>query len=92
VLDGRDDEAVWNAAPIIDGFRQFAPAEDAATAFRTTTRVVYDDRNVYVFVRAYDPHPDSIVSLLSRRDVKTNSDQIKIIFDSYLDHRTGDSL
>jgi Domain of unknown function (DUF5916)/Carbohydrate family 9 binding domain-like len=89
VLDGRDDEAAWNAAPIIDGFRQFAPAEDAATAFRTTTRVVYDDRNVYVFVRAYDPHPDSIVSLLSRRDVKTNSDQIKIIFDSYLDHRTG---
>ena len=89
VLDGRDDELVWRTAPLIDGFRQFAPAEDAATAFRTTVRVAYDDRNVYVFVRAYDPRPDSIVSLLSRRDVKTNSDQIKIIFDSYHDRRTG---
>lgn len=89
VLDGRDDEAVWESAALIDAFRQFSPAEDAATGFRTTARVVYDDRNVYVFVRMYDPHPDSIVSLLSRRDVRTNSDQIKIIFDSYHDRRTG---
>ena len=92
VLDGRDDEAVWQAAPLIDGFRQFAPAEDAPTAFRTTTRVVYDAKNIYVFVRAYDPRPDSIVSLLSRRDVRTNSDQIKILFDAYHDGRSGVEL
>ena len=89
ILDGRDDDVVWQTAPVIEDFRQFAPAEDAPTAFRTTTRVVYDAKNIYVFVRAYDPHPDSIVSLLSRRDVKTNSDQIKILFDSYYDRRTG---
>lgn len=92
VLDGRDDEAAWRTAPLIDGFRQFAPAEDAPTAFRTTTRVIYDAKNIYVFVRAYDPHPDSIVSLLSRRDVRTNSDQIKILFDAYHDGRTGVEL
>lgn len=92
VLDGRDDDLVWQTAPLIDGFRQFAPAEDAPTAFRTTARVVYDAKTIYVFVRAYDPHPDSIVSFLSRRDAKTNSDQIKIIFDSYLDRRTGIEL
>ncbi len=92
VIDGRDDDAAWQSAPLIDAFRQFAPAEDAPTAFRTTTRVVYDAKNIYVFVRAYDPHPDSIVSLLSRRDVRTNSDQIKILFDSYHDRRTGVEL
>ncbi|MCC7052114.1 MAG: carbohydrate binding family 9 domain-containing protein [Gemmatimonadaceae bacterium] len=92
VLDGRDDDAAWRDAPLIDGFRQFAPAEDAPTAFRTTTRVIYDEKNIYVFVRAYDPHPDSIVSLLSRRDVRTNSDQIKILIDSYHDRRTGVEL
>ena len=46
VLDGRDDDAIWLTAPLIEGFRQFAPAEDAPTAFRTTTRVVYDSRNI----------------------------------------------
>ena len=37
----------------------------------------------------FDPHPDSIVSLLSRRDVKTQSEQIKIMIDSYHDRSTG---
>ena len=89
VVDGRDDDAVWRTAAPMHEFRQFAPAEDGDPSFRTEIRASYDDRNLYVVVRAFDPHPDSIVSLLSRRDVRTNSDQIKIIIDGYLDRRTG---
>ena len=37
----------------------------------------------------YDPHPDSILRLLGRRDVRVATDQIKIIIDSYHDLRTG---
>jgi hypothetical protein len=37
----------------------------------------------------FDPAPDSIVSLLSRRDVRTNSEQLKLMIDSYHDRRTG---
>jgi hypothetical protein len=37
----------------------------------------------------YDTHPDSIVSLLSRRDDQTNSDNIIVMLDSYHDKRTG---
>ena len=92
VLDGRDDDEVWRDAPPMQEFRQFAPSEDGDPAFRTEIRAAYDDRNLYVVVRAFDPHPDSIVSLLSRRDVRTNSDQIKIIIDGYLDRRTGIEL
>lgn len=88
-LDGRDDDEVWRTAPVMDEFREFAPTENGDPAFRTEVRAVYDDRNLYVLVRSFDPHPDSIVSLLSRRDVKTNSDQVKIIIDGYLDRRTG---
>ena len=62
-------------------FRQFDPAEDGEPSFRTEVKAAYDDRNLYVLVRASDPHPDSIVSLLSRRDVRISSDQIKIIVD-----------
>ena len=88
-IDGRDDDAVWKLAPAITQFRQFDPGEDQPTEFRTTARVAYDDRYLYVLVRAYDPHPDSIAKLLSRRDVKTASDQIKILIDAYHDRRTG---
>ena len=71
VLDGRDDDLAWRTAPAIDAFRQFHPAENGDPSFRTEARVVYDARNLYVMVRACDPHPDSILPLLSRRDVRT---------------------
>jgi len=83
------DDAVWRGAPVMHQFRQFDPAEDGEPSFRTEVKAAYDDRNLYVLVRAFDPHPDSIVSLLSRRDVRTSSDQIKIIVDAYHDRRTG---
>lgn len=88
-LDGRDTDGVWASAPTIDQFRQFSPAEDGDPTYRTMVKVAYDDRNLYVLVRAFDPHPDSLLSILSRRDVKTQSDQIKIIIDAYNDRRTG---
>ena len=92
VIDGKASDAVWQTATVITDFRQFDPGEDQPTAFRTEARVAFDDHYLYVLVRAFDPHPDSITSLLSRRDVKTASDQIKIIIDAYHDRRTGVEL
>lgn len=88
-LDGRDDDAVWATAPVTDDFRQFAPGEAQPARYRTAFRVAYDDRTLFVFVRAYDPRPDSIVALLSRRDARTPSEWIKVVIDGYRDRRTG---
>ncbi|MHB1313287.1 MAG: DUF5916 domain-containing protein [Gemmatimonadaceae bacterium] len=89
VLDGRDDDAVWRVAPVIDGFLESRPTEAAAPKQRTEARVAYDARNLYVFVRAYDTAPDSIVSVRWRRDDQTASDQLIVMVDSYHDKRTG---
>jgi len=89
VIDGRDDDAVWQTAPVITQFLEAEPTEGAPPKARTEARIAYDAHNLYVFVRAYDPHPDSIVSLLSRRDDQTASDHITILLDSYHDRRTG---
>ena len=89
VVDGRSDDAIWAGAPAIEGFRVFDPVEDGEPRFRTEARVAYDERNLYVLVRAFDPHPDSIRGLLARRDVKTASDEVKVYIDSYHDRRSG---
>ncbi|MEP7066830.1 MAG: DUF5916 domain-containing protein, partial [Gemmatimonadota bacterium] len=89
VIDGRDDDEVWRSAQPITGFRQFSPVANGEVRFRTEAKVAYDDQNFYVFIRMFDPHPDSILRLLGRRDVRVASDQIKIIVDSYHDRRTG---
>ena len=89
VIDGRDDDEVWRQAPVITEFRQWQPVEDGEPRFRTEAKVAYDTRNFYVFVRAFDPRPDSILKPLSRRDVFSASDRIWVMIDSYHDRRTG---
>jgi Domain of unknown function (DUF5916)/Carbohydrate family 9 binding domain-like len=89
VIDGRDDDPVWRTAPATSQFLEFQPTEGKAPRYRTEFRVAYDDRNLYVFVRAFDPHPDSIMTALTRRDIRGPSDQLKIMIDSYHDRRSG---
>ncbi|MDP9278389.1 MAG: carbohydrate binding family 9 domain-containing protein, partial [Gemmatimonadota bacterium] len=89
VIDGRDDDPIWKSATAITGFRVFDPKEDGDPALLTEAKIGYDSENLYVFARMFDPHPDSIVSLLSRRDVRTQSEQVKLMIDSYHDRRTG---
>jgi hypothetical protein len=88
-IDGLQNEEVWAAAPKTSNFLEFDPKPSQPARFKTEFRVTYDDRNLYVFVRAFDPHPDSIMHALTRRDVRGASDQIKLIIDSYNDNRTG---
>ncbi|MFN8572018.1 MAG: DUF5916 domain-containing protein [Gemmatimonadaceae bacterium] len=89
VIDGRGDESVWAEAPRYSGFRMFQPQVDGTPRFKTEFQAAYDDKNLYVFIRMFDPHPDSIMHALSRRDVRGPSDQIKLLVDSYNDKRTG---
>ena len=89
VLDGRDDDPAWRTATVIDQFLEYEPNQGATPRFRTEVRVTYDERYLYVLGRMFDPAPDSIISLLSRRDVRTESEQLKLVIDSYHDRRTA---
>ncbi|HEX2187912.1 MAG TPA: DUF5916 domain-containing protein [Longimicrobiaceae bacterium] len=88
-VDGRLDDPVWTGAGPARGFVQYAPSAGAPATHDTEVRVAYDDQAVYVAVRMYDPHPDSIVGQLARRDADVHSDWALIGFDSYHDRRTG---
>jgi len=89
VIDGRADDAIWGTAPIIAGFVQFSPVEGGPARFKTEAQVAYDDRNFYAFIRAYDPEPAKISTVLARRDVRPPTDQLKIVVDAFHDRRSG---
>ncbi len=89
MIDGKDDDAVWLTAPAITQFKEWQPTEGKDPRFPTVAKVAYDAANLYVFVRAFDPHPDSITRLLDRRDSWLPCDHIGILVDSYHDQRTG---
>jgi Carbohydrate family 9 binding domain-like len=74
VIDGKDDDAVWREAPVASNFKMWRPTEgkEPRAGFKTEARIAYDASNLYVYVRAFDPHPDSIITLLERRDTYTS--------------------
>src|SRR2546427_9423422 len=89
VIDGRADDAVWREAQPITGFQEWRPSEGDPPKLPTEAKNAYDAAHLYVFLRAFDPHPDSIITGLAPRDYFTPSDMIWLFLDSYHDRRTG---
>ncbi|HEX8242718.1 MAG TPA: DUF5916 domain-containing protein, partial [Longimicrobium sp.] len=88
--DGKLDEPAWATAPVTGDFTQSWPRTGSPATDRTEVRVLYDDDALYVGVRAFDAHPDSVTSQLARRDATgIYSDWIHLVVDSYHDRRSG---
>src|SRR4051812_20017029 len=89
-LDGVLDDAAWAQAQPISDFVQRQPNPGAPATLRTEARIVYDDAAIWVAVRAFDPHPDSLAAPVGRRDMAgVSTDWIHVILDSYNDKRTA---
>jgi hypothetical protein len=88
-IDGRLDEAGWQAAPKQSGFIQRFPKDASPPSAETRFAIQYDDEAIFVGVWADDPRPDLIRALLTRRDVDSPADAVTVAFDSYHDRRTA---
>ncbi|NKB69146.1 MAG: hypothetical protein GKR89_18920 [Candidatus Latescibacteria bacterium] len=75
VLDGRLDEASWQAAEIIDQFT--FPWWSEGAKDRTEARLLWDQTALYVAFTAYDPH---ISATLTQRDSPVSRDDCVEVF------------
>jgi len=89
VTDGILDEEIWESGEWFGGFHQRNPDEGKPATFETEFKVVYDDKYLYIGARAFDPEPEKIIAILSRRDEYTESDWMYVSLDSYNDNRTA---
>ncbi len=81
-LDGRLDEASWQAATPRTKFYETYPANVGNPAVATSVSFLYDERNVYVAIRALDPHVGSIRAPIVRRDqVLDDQDYVEVFLD-----------
>ena len=90
-IDGKLDDDAWNQVEWGGDFIQFMPEEKAAPSQQTAFKILYDDKNLYVGIRAYDTDPHKIVKRVGRRD-EFDGDWVEINIDSYNDKRTAFSL
>ncbi len=100
-LDGLLSEAFWERTPGLDDLRQREPLEGEPATERTEVRVGYDQRFLYVGVRALDSEPDRVVSRilqrdrlmrkaeLSQRPAFAGDDAVAILLDPFHDRRNA---
>jgi hypothetical protein len=88
VINGILDDDIWETGDWVDDFTQYEPYNGGKASQRTEFKILFDEDNLYVAIKAYDTSPDSIVNRLTRRD-EVDGDLVGIIVDSFHDLRTG---
>lgn len=78
----------WNEVEWSGDFIQRYPYDGVKPSQKTRFKVLYDDDNLYFYIRAFDTAPDSIVKRLSKRDTY-EGDKVEVFIDSYDDKRTS---
>jgi hypothetical protein len=88
VIDGKLDDPCWKTGTWAGNFHQFIPDEGAEPAYPSEMNIQYNDKYIYVAIRAYDGEPGKILRLPGARD-EFNGDILGITFDSYRNYKTG---
>jgi hypothetical protein len=89
VIDGKLDDGVWKNAGVINELYQREPVSGSPCSEKTEFYFLYDHNNMYVGVRCYDD-PKSVTAKELARDVSLgDDDRVQVIFDTYLDGRSG---
>jgi hypothetical protein len=85
------NDGCWNTVDWGNDFIQTQPEENKPPSQKTAFKILYDDNNLYVFIRAYDTEPEKISRIMSRRD-NFDGDMVEINIDSYYDKQTAFSF
>ncbi len=85
-IDGKLDDPAWQQGEWAGDFLQREPFEGAAPTEPTEIKILYDNRNLYVAMRAHDS--DLAPGLLGQRD-EFVGDLMGFALDSYLNRSTA---
>ncbi|NJK97233.1 MAG: carbohydrate binding family 9 domain-containing protein [Bacteroidales bacterium] len=88
VIDGNLTDECWDLGEWSLNFVQQKPVEGGFPSQNTQMKVLYDDENIYVAIRAFEKEMDKLHRFKGRKD-EFSGDIVGICFDSYFDHRTG---
>lgn len=92
VIDGVLDDAIWQEACSVTGFRTYAPDYGKPMLGDTKVSMAYDDDNLYFAFRCYDSEPGKIKTSIASRDNILRDDWVCINFDTFFDHQAGYGL
>jgi hypothetical protein len=94
-------EPIWAEAPVLSSLTQREPLEGERASEDTEVRVLFDEENLYIGIRALDSEPHRVVSRILQRDrvmmkggfsnqpTFAGDDAVAILLDPFLDRRNA---
>jgi hypothetical protein len=81
VLDGQTNEADWMSADIASDLWMKFPTNVTKAPLKTEVKFTYDDKKLYIAVKAYEEKPGFVVSSLKRDKGLREGDGVGIVLD-----------
>lgn len=88
-LDGRLDEADWEAATAIDDFRQVEPEEGAAPSEATRVRLLFDADYLYIGLEMQQRLAPIVAKQMIQQRSIEGDDLVRVFIDPYRTGRIG---
>ena len=91
-IDGVLDEEAWTRATVVPIPYEWTPGDNTPAPVTTECLLAYDDNNLYVAFRAFDPDPSTIRAHLMDRDAINTfvqDDHVGFLIDTFNDERRG---
>lgn len=86
VIDGNLNEETWQSAVVLKDFLQTQPADNAPATHRTEVRIGYDQKNLYIGIRAFD-EKGQVRATVAKRDDLAGNDYTAVWLDTFNDNR-----
>ncbi len=88
-IDGVMDEQAWADAEMGSDFYMILPMDTSYANLRTTVRMAYDDKNIYLLVENYIPAKGYMVESLRRDFAFLKNDNFLMFMDPFDDQTNG---
>lgn len=85
VADGILDESAWEKAESANNYWQYFPADSVRAQQQSEVKIFYDDKNIYIGIKANSIGKNYATSSLKRDFRGSGNDSFSVVFDTYSD-------
>ena len=82
-IDGILNESAWLKAKKFENFSEVEPGDNTKPSVNTEAFVFYDDENIYIGFKNYEPDIKSLRKTFTSRDMIFSDDWVGFFFDTY---------
>jgi len=83
--DGALDEPIWETTESTSAYNQYFPLDTVQAKNQSEIKILYDDKNLYIGIKAYSIGKNYALQSLKRDFRGSGSDSFSLVFDTYND-------